>query len=613
MLRQRPEPVRLLSRVVGWIAAVMVVAAPLTVRGQQQQQPISNDQQMQILAVVNGSQITRDHLAKECMRRFGESVVEDMVNKFLINVECQKQGIQVTAADVENELNRRAQKFGMSIDRYVDLICKERELTPTKLRNKVIWTELALRRLAASMTTVSDDEIAKQVESEYGPKVQVRAIALSDPAMAQRIHAEAVANPDEFSRLAINHSVDSNSASVGGLLPPLRRNMGEPQLEQAAFGLQVGQVSEILQLQNQYIILKCERQHEENYPTGQDLVLAKQRIQDEIRESKLGDAAAALFTRMQDNAEIVNVINNESLRQQMPGVATTINGHAIKLQEIQEECLTRYGRDVLQSEINRTIIQQRLQQVGESVTDTDLEREIDRAAIEYGMVGQDGQANRQEWMALVTQKDSSKVEIYVQDEVWPTVAMKKIVAREVQVTEEDMQKGFEANFGPRVQALAIVCQDQRSAQNVWELAKKNPTEKFFGELAHEYSVEPATRAHYGEVPPIQMHGGRKVLEEEAFRLKPGEISGLIPVGQTWVVLWCKGRTTPVVQDFDAVKDELYKDILEKKMRIAMAEEFERLQTNSQIDNFMIGESQPGARAVQAARQHPEQQAPTGRR
>ncbi len=612
MLRQRPEPVRLLSRVVGWIAAVMVVAVPLTVHGQQQQQPIANNQQMQILAVVNGSQITRDHLAKECMRRFGESVVEDMVNKFLINVECQKQGIQVTATDVENELNRRAQKFGMSIDRYVDLICKERELTPTKLRNKVIWTELALRRLAASMTNVSDDEITKQVESEYGPKVQVRAIALSDPAMAQRIHAEAVANPDEFSRLAINHSVDSNSASVGGLLPPLRRNMGEPQLEQAAFGLQVGQVSEILQLQNQYIILKCERQHPENYPTGQDLVLAKQRIQDEIRESKLGDAAAALFTRMQDNAEIVNVINNESLRQQMPGVATTINGHPIKLQEIQEECLTRYGRDVLQSEINRTIIQQRLQQVGESVTDTDLEREIDRAAIEYGVVGQDGKANRQEWMALVTQKDSSKVEIYVQDEVWPTVAMKKIVSREVQVTEEDMQKGFEANFGPRVQALAIVCQDQRSAQNVWELAKKKPTEKFFGELAHEYSVEPATRAHYGEVPPIQMHGGRKILEEEAFRLKPGEISGLIPVGKTWVVLWCKGRTTPVVQDFDAVKDELYKDLLEKKMRIAMAEEFERLQTNSQIDNFMIGASQPGARAIQAARQHPEQQAPTGR-
>ena len=38
----------------------------------------------------------------------------------------------------------------------------------------------------------------------------------------------------------------------------------------------------------------------------------------------------------------------------------------------------------------------------------------------------------------------------------------------------------------------------------------------------------------------------------------------------------------LVQDFDAVKDELYKDIMEKKLRIAMAEEYQRLRKDSQI-------------------------------
>ena len=180
--------------------------------------------------------------------------------------------------------------------------------------------------------------------------------------------------------------------------------------------------------------------------------------------------------------------------------------------------------------------------------------------------------------------------------------MKKIVRGKVQVSDEDMQKGFEANYGPRVEALAIVLQDQRMAQKVWEMAKGNQTEQYFGELAHQYSIEPASRAHYGEVPPIQKHGGKKVLEEEAFRLQPGEISGLIPLGKSWIILWCKGRTTPVVQDFDAVRDELYRDIMEKKLRIAMAEEYESLQKNAQIDNFLVGSSQPGAKAVQAARQ-----------
>ncbi len=584
---------------------------------QQQQQPSqqriqptqTNSDRMEIMAVVNGQQITRDQLAKETMSRFGESVTESLVNKFLITMECQKQGINVTEADVDAEITNRAKRFGMSPERYIDLIRKERNLDPSKLRNEIIWTELALRRLAASMTEVSEDEIQQKLNSEFGPKVQVRAIALTDQAQAQQILAQARSNPEQFSRLAINHSVDPNSASVGGLLPPLRRNMGEPELEDIAFNLEVGQVSDIINMQNQFIIIKCERHYAATELGEQDLVMNKQRIREEIRESKLGDAAEQLFRHMQDNAEIVNVINDPALRQQQPGVATTVNGTPVTIEKIKEECLARFGREVLQSEINRTLIRQHLQNAGETVNQEDIDREITRAARDYGVTTEDGQPDIKKWIAFITQNDSAKIEIYVQDEVWPTVAMKKIVARKVQVTDEDMQRGFESNFGPRVEVLAVVLNDQKTAQKVWEMAKENQTEKYFGELAHQYSIEPASRAHYGEVPPIPMHGGRKVLEEEAFRLKPGEISGLIPVGNTWIVLWCKGRTTPVVQDFDAVKDELYRDILEKKMRLAVQDEFETLVSTSQIDNFLVGSSQPGARAVQASRQQQQQQQP----
>lgn len=560
--------------------------------------------QIKIMAVVNGQQISRDQLVRETISRFGESVTESLVNKLLITEECKKQGIQVTEADVDAELEKRAKKFGMSSERYVELICTERDLKPSKLRNQVIWTELALRRLAAALTQVSDQEIAQQMESEFGPKVQVRAIAVNDQANAQQILAMAQTNPEQFSRLAITHSVDPNSASVGGLLPPLRRNMGEPVLEQVAFEMEIGEISDVISLQNQFLILKCERHYPATPLGDQDRIMAEQRIANEIRESKLGDAAEQLFRTMQDKAEIVNVINNPQLKQQMPGVATTVNGTAVTMKQIEDECLVRFGRDVLQSEINRTMILQQLQKMGESVATADLEKEMARAAKEYGVTNTDGTPDLKKWMAYVTQNDAAKAEIYVQDEVWPTVAMKKIVAKSVQVTDEDMQKGFEANFGPRVEALAIVLKDQRTAQKVWEMAKGNQTEKYFGELAHQYSIEPASRAHYGEVPPIQMHGGRQILEDEAFRLKPGEISGLIPVGNTWIVIWCKGRTTPVVQDFDAVRDELYRDIMEKKLRIAMGDEFLRLQKESQIDNFLVGSSQPGAKAIQASRKNP---------
>ena len=46
-----------------------------------------------------------------------------------------------------------------------------------------------------------------------------------------------------------------------------------------------------------------------------------------------------------------------------------------------------------------------------------------------------------------------------------------------------------------------------------------------------------------------------------------------------------------------VKDELQKDLHEKKLRAAMAKEFDRLKETSQIDNFLAGTSQSGKRTA----------------
>jgi len=156
-----------------------------------------------------------------------------------------------------------------------------------------------------------------------------------------------------------------------------------------------------------------------------------------------------------------------------------------------------------------------------------------------------------------------------------------------------LQKGFESNFGERVEVLAIVLGNQRQAQTVWDMARNNPTDQFFGELANQYSVEPSSRSNFGQVPPLRKHSGQPLLEKEAFRLKPGELSGIIAMGDKYVILRCLGRTQPIVKDFNAVKDELYRDILEKKLRLAMAKEFDRLKETSQIDNFLAGTSQAG--------------------
>ncbi|MFT7632146.1 MAG: hypothetical protein ACI87E_003195, partial [Mariniblastus sp.] len=222
----------------------------------------------------------------------------------------------------------------------------------------------------------------------------------------------------------------------------------------------------------------------------------------------------------------------------------------------------------------------------------------------------DGSPDVDNWLIVQTNNDLSKVDLYIEDQVWPSVALKKLVESTVTVSQQDLDKGFEANFGPRVEVLVCVSNNHRSALKVWNLASANATSDYFGELAFQYSIEPASKNNHGQVPPIRKHGGRPELEKEAFSLRAGELSKVVQVGDYWITMFCLGRTDPVVTDFDAVREELQIDILEKKMNIAMGEKFRQLRAGAQIDNFLLGTSQPGRDAVRSARATSQQQSNT---
>lgn len=565
-----------------------------------QTEALDQNQQIQVMAVVNGQPISRQQLGMQCMRRFGEEVLESIINKQLVYNECQRRGIRITEKDVNDEIAHEAEKFGMSADRYVKLITTQRNITLDRYKNDIVWSKLALKQLAAQQLNISQDEINERLEFEFGPKVQVREIVVTDPQLAQQIHQQATANPDTFERLAVDHSENPNSASVGGLLPPIRRNSGMPQFEQVAFGLQPGQISNVFQIEDKFIVLKCERQFPPLELPPEQLTEARQRIVEQLTNAKLATAASQLFQQLQKQVKITNVVNDPDLSKKMPGVAALVDDVQITKRYLAEECIARYGTPVLELEITRLILLQALKTAGQAVAQEDINQEIARAASDFGYLKPDGSADIDRWLQFVAKGDRNNIDFYIEDEVWRSVALKKLVADRVSVNDEDMQKGFEANYGPRVKVLAIVLNDHRQALKVWQMATANPTREYFGQLAYQYSVEPASKNNFGEVPPIQKWGGRPELEREAFALAEGQLSKVIQVGENWVIMYCLGRTTPRVTDFDAVRDELARHILENKMRVAMADEFDRLYTSAQIDNFLTGTSQPGKQQTTTA-------------
>ena len=74
--------------------AARPMAQPAAVSGGAPASTRPDPSTLQVMAVVNTEQITRTELGRECIRRYGEEVLESMVNRQLIADACAKQGIQ---------------------------------------------------------------------------------------------------------------------------------------------------------------------------------------------------------------------------------------------------------------------------------------------------------------------------------------------------------------------------------------------------------------------------------------------------------------------------------------------------------------------------------------
>ncbi len=539
-----------------------------------------------IVASVNGRDITRDELGRECLRHYGEEVLESLVDKYLVVHECQRRGISVTQAEVSAEIEQWATKYKVPVGHWLKMLEEERGINPKQYAEDYIWPILALRKLAGDRLNVTQRELAEQFERQYGEAVKARMIVCGDLQSAEQIRAAAAAQPDQFGALAKDNSVDAPSASLNGLIHPIRKHTGPKEIEQVAFQMEDGEISEVIPVGEQYVILKREGLQPAARVAFEQVKIGLIEL---VKDRKTHRVADEIFRELQDQAEVINVFNDPDQTERFPGVAAVINGHKITNRELAEECIERYGEDVLRGTINRRLLEQACEKRNLTITKEDLDREIARAASRWLPLKPDGSPDVETWIDSYTKRHNIAEDIYRSDEVWPSVALKKLVGEQVQVTDEDLQKGYEANFGPKVDCLAIILDDQRRAQKVWEMARSRPTKEQFGDLAEKYSVDPSGRALRGEVSPIQKHGGQPRLEEKAFALKPGEISAIIQVGQSkYVILFCEGQIEPIPVDFQTVRDEIHADIYEKKLRVAMARYFRQLQEDATIDNHLAG-------------------------
>ena len=270
--------------------------------------------QQRFLARVNGELVTYDEVAQECVDRHGKDVLENVINRKIIQQACKQQNVTVTETEVNQEVLRISKRFGLDVDGWYNLLQTERGLSRVQYQRDVIWPILALKKLADEKVEISDRELQKAYQNNYGEMVKARMIMMDHPRRIVELWEKIRKNPDDFERFAREYSIEPNSAALGGAIPPIRRFSGDANLSNAAFKLKPGELSGIIQLGdglNRYVILKCEGRTK---PVNHDLKSVQADLHASLSEEKIQQAVSRVFEKLKKQSRIDNYITKTASR-----------------------------------------------------------------------------------------------------------------------------------------------------------------------------------------------------------------------------------------------------------------------------------------------------------
>lgn len=266
----------------------------------------------QAVGRVNGQAISYEMLARECVERHGREVLDNLINRTIIQQACAERGIEVSEAEVNQEIITLSKKFGLAVEQYYQLLEAERGLTPVQYRRDVVWPMLAMKKLAGNGVQITREMMRDAYVDNYGPRVKARMIVLDNLRRAQETWEKARSNPDEFERMARDLSVEPNSRALGGTVPPIRQNSGaHEEIRKAAFAMkEPGEISGIIQVDaSQYVILRYEGRTE---PVEHDPKDVEAQLHAELEEREVAKLLGETFEKIQGSARVDNFLTGES-------------------------------------------------------------------------------------------------------------------------------------------------------------------------------------------------------------------------------------------------------------------------------------------------------------
>jgi foldase protein PrsA len=229
-----------------------------------------------IVVSSDGEEINKQTLYETMLDYNGEEVINLLIFERLIELEANRKNLNVTDKEINEELVRM--KGTTTSDEEFEMMLAQNGMSEEDLLEQM-ETQLTLRKLFEENVQITKEDLKNYYDENkelYIEEENIRAshILVDSKKEAENI-LELLKQGKEFAELAQMHSTDG-SKDQGGDLGFFERGMMTPPFEEAAFALDVGELSGVVESEHGFHIIKLTDKKEETIHSFED-------IKDDIR------------------------------------------------------------------------------------------------------------------------------------------------------------------------------------------------------------------------------------------------------------------------------------------------------------------------------------------
>ncbi len=256
------------------------------------------------VALVNGEPIGRNELFDAMYATGGKEALEQLIAKELIIQEADKNELTISEEELEEEIAGIIdESFGGSYEDFLSALnlygLNEEDFREDARLN------LLVRKLAMAEIETTEEEARQFYEENQflfaqPEEVEVRHILVETMDAAEEVLAQLSADGD-FGELAAEYSIDFSNKDNEGYLGFFSRGTMVPEFEEAAFALEIGEISSPVETDFGFHIIEMLDRKEEAEVVYDDV---SAEVMDALIENKIPQIINSLVQSLFEGAEI---------------------------------------------------------------------------------------------------------------------------------------------------------------------------------------------------------------------------------------------------------------------------------------------------------------------